>query len=291
MCQLVVQTSLFMTLFDRVSRCSHSKQCGRTVLFFLHPPGQNQCVGIWAEDSPHCDPLAHRLAIYLSASARPAAWQRRGDKGKRCCEGGGVRTGPGGGAAAAFPPSPKRRQPTERGCTVAAQRRRRQRLRLGVGPAYTQVVSVPRNQSCACGALIAPLRAQNRRNKMLSRLMSSSVRSLDRECDCTVRLLDDSEYTCTIQVCDCCCLPFLLWRTRKGVRWIPLSCGPTSALAADFTVSAFSCRFVTEGLWMTEKDPSFCSNSSCACTNYWCSFMNQVCCCLCGDFLPPSISI
>lgn len=77
-----------MTLFDRVSRCSHSKQCGRTVLFFLHPPGQNQCVGIWAEDSPHCDPLAHRLAIYLSASARPAAWQRRGDKGKRCCEGG-----------------------------------------------------------------------------------------------------------------------------------------------------------------------------------------------------------
>ncbi|KAF0043397.1 hypothetical protein F2P81_004734 [Scophthalmus maximus] len=35
---------------------------------------------------------------------------------------------------------------------------------------------------------------------MLSRLMSSSIRSLDRECDCTVRLLDDSEYTCTIQV-------------------------------------------------------------------------------------------
>lgn len=30
--------------------------------------------------------------------------------------------------------------------------------------------------------------------------MSSSVRSLDRECNCTVRLLDDSEYTCTIQV-------------------------------------------------------------------------------------------
>ncbi|XP_028257450.1 FERM domain-containing protein 5-like isoform X2 [Parambassis ranga] len=34
---------------------------------------------------------------------------------------------------------------------------------------------------------------------MLSRLMSSSIRSLDRECNCTVRLLDDSEYTCTIQ--------------------------------------------------------------------------------------------
>lgn len=115
----------------------------------------------------------------------------------------------GKGGAAAFPPSPKRRQPTERRCTVAAQRRRRRRLRLGVGPANTQVVSVPRNQSCACvrecRALISPLRAPNRRNKMLSRLMSSSVRSLDRECNCTVRLLDDSEYTCTIQVCDCCC--------------------------------------------------------------------------------------
>lgn len=35
---------------------------------------------------------------------------------------------------------------------------------------------------------------------MLSRLMSSSIRSLDREYNCTVRLLDDSEYTCTIQV-------------------------------------------------------------------------------------------
>ena len=30
--------------------------------------------------------------------------------------------------------------------------------------------------------------------------MSGSIRSLDREYDCTVRLLDDSEYTCTIQV-------------------------------------------------------------------------------------------
>ncbi|KAM4602760.1 FERM domain-containing protein 5-like isoform 2-T2 [Polymixia lowei] len=34
---------------------------------------------------------------------------------------------------------------------------------------------------------------------MLSRLISGSIRSLDRECNCTVRLLDDSEYTCTIQ--------------------------------------------------------------------------------------------
>lgn len=35
---------------------------------------------------------------------------------------------------------------------------------------------------------------------MLSRLMSGSSRSLEREYSCTVRLLDDSEYTCTIQV-------------------------------------------------------------------------------------------
>ncbi|KAA0723296.1 FERM domain-containing protein 5 [Triplophysa tibetana] len=34
---------------------------------------------------------------------------------------------------------------------------------------------------------------------MLSRLMSGSDRSLDREFNCTVRLLDDSEYTCTVQ--------------------------------------------------------------------------------------------
>lgn len=36
--------------------------------------------------------------------------------------------------------------------------------------------------------------------KMLSRWMSGSSRNLDREYNCTVRLLDDSEYTCTIQV-------------------------------------------------------------------------------------------
>jgi len=35
---------------------------------------------------------------------------------------------------------------------------------------------------------------------MLSRLMSGSDRTLDREFNCTVRLLDDSEYTCTVQV-------------------------------------------------------------------------------------------
>ncbi|RVE74727.1 hypothetical protein OJAV_G00024990 [Oryzias javanicus] len=45
-----------------------------------------------------------------------------------------------------------------------------------------------------------PLTSSQTIEKMLSRLMSSSIRSLDRECNCTVRLLDDSEYTCTIQV-------------------------------------------------------------------------------------------
>ncbi|XP_076156071.1 FERM domain-containing protein 5 isoform X2 [Alosa pseudoharengus] len=34
---------------------------------------------------------------------------------------------------------------------------------------------------------------------MLSRFMSGSIRNLDREYNCTVRLLDDTEYTCTIQ--------------------------------------------------------------------------------------------
>ncbi|KAA8590119.1 hypothetical protein FQN60_014053 [Etheostoma spectabile] len=35
---------------------------------------------------------------------------------------------------------------------------------------------------------------------MLSRFMSGSIRNLEREYSCTVRLLDDTEYTCTIQV-------------------------------------------------------------------------------------------
>lgn len=55
--------------------------------------------------------------------------------------------------------------------------------------------------ACVCALRpSARSRSQTRSEKMLSRLMSSSIRSLDRECNCTVRLLDDSEYTCTIQV-------------------------------------------------------------------------------------------
>ncbi|TNN57015.1 FERM domain-containing protein 5 [Liparis tanakae] len=36
--------------------------------------------------------------------------------------------------------------------------------------------------------------------KMLSRFMSGSIRNLEREYSCTVRQLDDTEYTCNIQV-------------------------------------------------------------------------------------------
>lgn len=41
---------------------------------------------------------------------------------------------------------------------------------------------------------------QRSSEKMLSRFMSGSIRNLEREYSCTVRLLDDTEYTCTIQV-------------------------------------------------------------------------------------------
>ncbi|XP_035992380.1 FERM domain-containing protein 5 [Fundulus heteroclitus] len=63
---------------------------------------------------------------------------------------------------------------------------------------------------------------------MLSRLMSSSVRSLDRECNCTVRLLDDSEYTCTIQ------------RDAKGQYLFDLICHHLNLLEKDY----FGIRYV-----------------------------------------------
>ncbi|XP_015227061.1 PREDICTED: FERM domain-containing protein 5 [Cyprinodon variegatus] len=63
---------------------------------------------------------------------------------------------------------------------------------------------------------------------MLSRLMSSSVRSLDRECNCTVRLLDDSEYTCTIQ------------RDSKGQYLFDLICHHLNLLEKDY----FGIRYV-----------------------------------------------
>ncbi|KAM7327458.1 hypothetical protein ACRRTK_013825 [Alexandromys fortis] len=49
---------------------------------------------------------------------------------------------------------------------------------------------------------------------MLSRLMSGSSRSLEREYSCTVRLLDDSEYTCTIQ---CQATALEMGTSKKGV--------------------------------------------------------------------------
>ncbi|KAM9861076.1 FERM domain-containing protein 5-like isoform 1-T1 [Aulostomus maculatus] len=63
---------------------------------------------------------------------------------------------------------------------------------------------------------------------MLSRLMSSSIRSLDRECNCTVRLLDDSEYTCTIQ------------RDSKGQYLFDLICHHLNLLEKDY----FGIRYV-----------------------------------------------
>ncbi|KAJ0002048.1 hypothetical protein NQD34_001844 [Periophthalmus magnuspinnatus] len=65
--------------------------------------------------------------------------------------------------------------------------------------------------------------------KMLSRLMSSSIRSLDREYNCTVRLLDDSEYTCTIQVTG-----------RKGQYLFDLICHHLNLLEKDY----FGIRYV-----------------------------------------------
>ncbi|CAL8381500.1 unnamed protein product [Arctogadus glacialis] len=63
---------------------------------------------------------------------------------------------------------------------------------------------------------------------MLSRLMSGSIRSLDREYDCTVRLLDDSEYTCTIQ------------RDAKGQYLFDIICHHLNLLEKDY----FGIRYV-----------------------------------------------
>ncbi|TSL68230.1 FERM domain-containing protein 5 [Bagarius yarrelli] len=63
---------------------------------------------------------------------------------------------------------------------------------------------------------------------MLSRVLSGSLRSLDREFNCTVRLLDDTEYTCTVQ------------RDAKG-RWIfEQICRHLSLLEKDY----FGIRYV-----------------------------------------------
>ncbi|XP_056123277.1 FERM domain-containing protein 5 [Rhinichthys klamathensis goyatoka] len=63
---------------------------------------------------------------------------------------------------------------------------------------------------------------------MLSRLMSGSDRTLDREFNCTVRLLDDSEYTCTVQ------------RDAKGQWLFEQVCHYLNLLEKDY----FGIRFV-----------------------------------------------
>ncbi|KAM8804478.1 FERM domain-containing protein 5 [Eudromia elegans] len=63
---------------------------------------------------------------------------------------------------------------------------------------------------------------------MLSRWMSGSSRSLEREYNCTVRLLDDSEYSCTIQ------------RDAKGQYLFDLLCHHLNLLEKDY----FGIRFV-----------------------------------------------
>uniref|UniRef100_A0A8C0YUN9 FERM domain-containing protein 5 n=1 Tax=Cyprinus carpio carpio TaxID=630221 RepID=A0A8C0YUN9_CYPCA len=63
---------------------------------------------------------------------------------------------------------------------------------------------------------------------MLSRLMSGSVRNLEREYMCTVRLLDDTEYTCSIQ------------RDAKGQYLFDLICHHLNLLEKDY----FGIRYV-----------------------------------------------
>uniref|UniRef100_A0A3P9JM54 FERM domain-containing protein 5 n=1 Tax=Oryzias latipes TaxID=8090 RepID=A0A3P9JM54_ORYLA len=64
--------------------------------------------------------------------------------------------------------------------------------------------------------------------KMLSRFMSGSIRNLEREYNCTVRLLDDTEYTCTIQ------------RDAKGQYLFDLICHNLNLLEKDY----FGIRYV-----------------------------------------------
>ncbi|XP_078804872.1 FERM domain-containing protein 5 isoform X4 [Oryzias latipes] len=63
---------------------------------------------------------------------------------------------------------------------------------------------------------------------MLSRFMSGSIRNLEREYNCTVRLLDDTEYTCTIQ------------RDAKGQYLFDLICHNLNLLEKDY----FGIRYV-----------------------------------------------
>ncbi|XP_034089476.1 FERM domain-containing protein 5 isoform X2 [Gymnodraco acuticeps] len=63
---------------------------------------------------------------------------------------------------------------------------------------------------------------------MLSRFKSGSIRNLEREYSCTVRLLDDTEYTCTIQ------------RDAKGSYLFDIICHHLNLLEKDY----FGIRYV-----------------------------------------------
>ncbi|KAE8618630.1 hypothetical protein XENTR_v10009431 [Xenopus tropicalis] len=63
---------------------------------------------------------------------------------------------------------------------------------------------------------------------MLSRLMSGSSRSLEQQCVCTVRLLDDSEYTCNVQ------------KDAKGQQLFDFLCHHLNLLEKDY----FGIRYV-----------------------------------------------
>lgn len=147
---------------------------------------------------------------------------------------------------------------------------------------------------------------------MLSRLMSSSVRSLDRECNCTVRLLDDSEYTCTIQVSGERCFLLSVHLVVEDARtdeMTPLhtsvSLPPRSRSQKAFHVDGHEpvrcrrcglrSRFMTEGLGMANlklhlSAAAAASISAGAGMRSW-AFMNQVCCLSRVLFSPPPISL
>ncbi|KAK2524426.1 hypothetical protein Q9233_009355 [Columba guinea] len=108
-------------------------------------------------------------------------------------------------AGAGRPPGPASTRPPSaaaraRALRSAPRRSARSGDRAGPGEGRARCTA-PRRQRDVSGGSAGSARrsAPLRLGKMLSRWMSGSSRNLDREYNCTVRLLDDSEYTCTIQ--------------------------------------------------------------------------------------------
>lgn len=136
----------------------------------------------WLTDAP--------FSSLRPPSSITAAWQRRGDVGEKVWWGVTVKPDRRESSSAEWRRTPRPVTRRDKRCTAAATARPPRRLWPGVGPKTRALVK---------GSTSPRSRTQTTET-MLSRLMSSSIRSLDRECNCTVRLLDDSEYTCTIQV-------------------------------------------------------------------------------------------